>query len=145
MRVRHPTCHGKFLPSNIPIFSNVKEQHMNKTNPIFAEMLAQCEARDELRSEPSDFITIEVLGNSMAPLFRHGDQIIIDKRDRNPCQPGPFALWDGDGYVIKLVERSVQRKGWYRIFSENSRYSSYEVDENDIEIIGRPIWFGRRV
>lgn len=34
---------------------------------------------------------------------QHGDQILYDKRDRNPVQPGPFVLWDDDGYVMKLV------------------------------------------
>lgn len=98
---------------------------------------------EELRGKPEDFELIDVRGDSMQPDFQHGDQILIDKRDRNPRQPGAFALWDGDGYVIKLVERVPGRRGWYRIFSANDRYSSYEIAETEATIRGRPVWFAR--
>src|SRR3546814_11932327 len=75
----------------------------------------------------------------MMPDFLHGDQILVDKRDRDPRQPGPFALWDGEGYVVKLVERVPQRKGWYRIFSANNRYTPYDVEETETTIMGRPV------
>lgn len=100
---------------------------------------------DELRAKPSDFLLVEARGASMEPDFHHGDQILIDKRDRNPVQPGAFALWDGDGYVIKLVERVPQKRGWYRIFSANDRFSAYEVEECETVIMGRPVWFARRL
>ena len=100
---------------------------------------------DELRAKPSDLLLLEARGESMQPDFLHGDQILIDKRDRNPVQPGSFALWDGDGYVVKLVERVPRERGRYRIFSANNRFSSYEVEEEEIQIMGRPVWFGRRL
>jgi hypothetical protein len=100
---------------------------------------------DELHGTASDFLLIDTRGDSALPDFQHGDQILIDKRDRNPVQPGSFALWDGDGYVIKLIERVPQKKGYYRVFSANSRYAAYEVAEEDVTIMGRPVWFARRL
>lgn len=100
---------------------------------------------EELRGRAADFELIDVRGDSMAPDFHHGDQILIDKRDRNPRQPGPFVLWDDDGYVVKLVERIPQKRGWYRVFSANQRYSPYEIEENETTILGRPVWFARRL
>lgn len=100
---------------------------------------------EELRGHPQDFELIDVRGDSMMPDFHHGDQILIDKRDRDPRQPGPFALWDDDGYVVKLVERMPGRRGWYRVFSANERYSAYEVEEKETTIRGRPVWFARRL
>lgn len=100
---------------------------------------------EELRGRATDFELIDVRGDSMQPDFQHGDQILIDKRDRDPRQPGPFALFDGDGYVVKLVERIPQRRGWYRIFSANERYTPYEIEETDTTIMGRPVWFARRL
>lgn len=100
---------------------------------------------DELHAKASDFLLIEARGESMEPDFLHGDQILIDKRDVNPVQPGSFALWDGDGYVVKLVERVPHKRGFYRIFSANNRYSAYEVPEDEIKIMGRPVWFARRL
>lgn len=100
---------------------------------------------DEFRGRAENFQLINVRGDSMDPLFQHGDQLLIDKRDRNPIQPGPFALFDGDAYVVKLVERSPTKRGWYRIFSANARYSESEVEETETTIMGRPVWFARRL
>lgn len=100
---------------------------------------------DVLRGAPRDFLLINVRGDSMEPDFRHGDQILIDKRDVSPAQPGPFALWDGDWgeYVVKNVERS--RSGEVRIFSSNPKYSAEAAPAEQTRIIGRPVWFGRRL
>lgn len=100
---------------------------------------------DVLRGQPKDFLLVNVRGDSMEPDFRHGDQILIDKRDVSPAQPGPFALWDGEWgeYVVKNVERS--RSGEVRIFSSNPKYSSEKEPAENTRIIGRPVWFGRRL
>lgn len=100
---------------------------------------------DQLRAKPADLLLIEVRGDSMMPDFFHGDQILVDRRDTNPRQPGPFALFDGDGIVVKLVERVPTRRGYYRVFSANTRYTAYEVDEEEARIIGRPVWFARKI
>lgn len=97
---------------------------------------------DDLRAKPGDLLVINLRGNSMEPIFFHGDQVVIDKRDKNPAQPGPFALWDGDGYVVKNVEKRAKR---LRIFSSNPIYSDIEQDPEEIEIMGRPVWFARRM
>lgn len=99
----------------------------------------------DLHGAPGDFELIDVRGDSMMPDFHHGDQILIDKRDRDPRQPGPFALWDDDGYVVKIVERVPGKRGHYRIFSANERYSEYEIEETETTIRGRPVWFARRL
>jgi phage repressor protein C with HTH and peptisase S24 domain len=97
---------------------------------------------EQLRGRANDFELIDVRGDSMAPEFIHGDQILVD---RDPIQPGAFALFDGDGYVIKKVERVPRRRGWYRVFSVNSQYSEYEIEEAETSILGRPVWFARRL
>lgn len=100
---------------------------------------------DILRGRPGDFLLINVRGDSMEPDFRHGDQLLIDKRDTSPAQPGPFALWDGEWgeYVVKNVERS--QSGEVRIFSTNPKYAGEIVRSEMTRIIGRPVWFGRRL
>jgi hypothetical protein len=97
---------------------------------------------DELRAKPSDFLLIDTRGDSMEPDFQHGDQILIDKRDRNPVQPGYFAIWDGDGYVLKNIERT--RDG-LRIFSTNGKYRETVASGDEVQIMGRPVWFARRL
>lgn len=98
---------------------------------------------DELRAKPADLLIIEARGTSMAPDFLHGDQILIDRRDTNTAQPGAFALWDGDAYVVKMVERIPG--GRLRVFSRDKDLTAYEYDADDIRIMGRPVWFGRQL
>lgn len=98
---------------------------------------------DRLRGGPGDFLLIDVRGDSMEDDFFHGDQILVDKRDRDPSQPGAFCLHDGEAYVVKLVERVPRKRGMLRIFSANTRYADYEVSEDEARIIGRPAWVAR--
>lgn len=97
------------------------------------------------RGRPSDFVIIRTRGDSMFPDFEHDDEILIDKRDTNPVQPGPFAVWDAEdeAYVVKNVEKVDG--GCYRIFSTNPKYTPREVDREETRIIGRPVWYGRRL
>lgn len=99
---------------------------------------------DELKAKPSDLLIINVRGDSMEPDFKHGDQLIIDRRDTSPTMPGPFALLYDDGYVVKNVE-VLRGKGKLRIFSSNPKYKDDEEDPETVTIMGRPAWFGRRL
>lgn len=100
--------------------------------------------RDELRAKPENLLLINVRGDSMEPLFRHGDQLLIDRRDTRPTQPGPFALLYDDGYVVKNVE-IIRKTGKLRVFSANPAYAPEEFDPEEVTIMGRPVWFARRL
>lgn len=100
--------------------------------------------QDELRAKAHDLLVINVRGNSMEPLFRHGDQLIIDCRDTNPLQPGPFALLYDDGYVVKNVAW-VEKRTKLRVSSSNTEFGSEDYDPDEIRIMGRPVWFARRL
>lgn len=104
---------------------------------------------DELHARPQDLLLIDLRGDSMFDPatgrgFIHGDQLLIDRRDTNPRQPGPFALWYDDGYVVKNVE-IIRRTGKLRIFSNNPAYSDDEAAPEDVKIMGRPVWYARRL
>jgi len=100
-----------------------------------------------LRAQPADLLAIEAEGNSMEPDFLGGDQILIDKRRKSLASAGAFCLWDGDGYVVKYLERvqgsDPQR---VRVVSRNQAlYPPYERLVEEIDIQGRVVWFGRQV
>jgi phage repressor protein C with HTH and peptisase S24 domain len=88
---------------------------------------------------------IRTRGDSMFPDFEHDDELLVDKRDTNPIQPGPFAVWDAEdeAYVVKNVEKLPG--GRFRIFSTNPKYTPTEVSREETHIIGRPVWYGRRL
>lgn len=99
---------------------------------------------DELRARPDDLLLINVRGNSMEPLFRHGDQLLIDRRDRSPTQPGPFALLYDDGYVVKNVAW-VEKRSKLRVSSANPDFEPEDFEPEEVTIMGRPVWFARRL
>lgn len=100
----------------------------------------------ELRATPADLVAIQIEGNSMDPDFQSGDQLLVDKRKRTLAQPGAFCLWDGDGYVVKYLEKipgSEPQK--VRVISRNEIFSTSERLAEEISILGRVVWFARRV
>lgn len=159
LRAEFPNFPGFETEADLPTAYNNPEYLAVDILPSFAGMggggsgdgdhgqalISRTLIEDELRARPSDLLMIEARGSSMEPDFQHGDQILIDKRDCNPVQPGAFALWDGDGYVVKMVERVPMKPGFYRLFSSNAKFSAYEVEAEQVRIMGRPVWFGRRL
>lgn len=105
-------------------------------------LLPRSLVEDDLRARAEDLLVIDLRGDSMEPDFFNGDRMVINRRDTNPVQPGPFALWDGDGYVVKNIER---QRGSLRVFSSNPKYSPWTTDGSDIQIMGRPVWVARRL
>lgn len=102
--------------------------------------------RGQLRMRPAAAWIVEIYGDSMydpgnpsAPgsLFP-GDRVIVDTSDLRPSPPGPFAVHDGVGLVIKLVEViPTMDPVRLRISSRNPHYPPYEVTEDEARIIGR--------
>lgn len=101
---------------------------------------------NELKMRRSSARIIEVTGDSMydpahpgAPgsIFP-GDRLIVDVADRRPSPAGPFAVWDGIGVVVKMVEVLPNSDPVrIRMISRNPRYSAYEATEDEAFIIGR--------
>lgn len=100
----------------------------------------------ELRTTPDNLLAIHVEGDSMKPDFLSGDQLLIDKRKRSIAQPGAFCIWDGDGYVVKFLERIYgSEPAKVRVMSANGRYETSERLVDEIRIMGRVVWIGRRI
>jgi phage repressor protein C with HTH and peptisase S24 domain len=100
----------------------------------------------ELRAPPSLLLAMVAEGNSMEPEFRGGDQILVDTRRKSLAQPGPFCLWDGDGHVIKYLERIPgSEPAMVRVVSANNLYEPRDRLLEEINLVGRVVWFGRRV
>lgn len=101
---------------------------------------------NELRVPPERLLAMVAEGNSMEPDFKGGDQILVDTRRTSLAQPGAFCLWDGDGHVVKFLER-VQGSDppKVRVISANQIYEPTERLVDEINLVGRVIWFGRRV
>lgn len=100
----------------------------------------------ELHANPNDLLAMVAEGNSMEPEFFGGDQILVDTRRKSLAQPGAFCLWDGDGHVIKFLEKVPDSDPpRVRVISRNSLYQPHERLLEEISLIGRVVWYGRRV
>ncbi len=100
--------------------------------------------RGELRIDAAKALIIEVTGDSgYDPANPHapgsifpGDRVIVDARDTKPSPPGPFLVYDGTGFVVKLCE-PVQRTDppAVRLLSRNPIYSPYTITMDDGHLI----------
>lgn len=103
----------------------------------------------ELRLEASKAVMIEVTGDSgYDPNNPHapgsvfpGDRVIVNAKDTRPTPPGPFLVYDGTGFVIKLCEHvHGSEPPSIRLASRNPTYMPYTItlDEGHI-IVGRVV------
>lgn len=101
----------------------------------------------ELRAAPAHLLAMLVEGNSMEPDFIGGDVLLVDTRRTSLAQPGAFCLWDGDGHVVKFLEKVPgSDPPMVRVISRNETlYKAHERLVDEINLIGRVIWFGRRI
>lgn len=105
--------------------------------------------RGELRLEASKAVMIEVTGDSgYDPSNPHtpgsvfpGDRVIVNTSDTRPSPPGPFLVYDGTGFVIKLCEPvHGSEPPAIRLSSRNPGYSPYEIPLDDGHtIVGRVV------
>lgn len=102
---------------------------------------------NELRAPADALLAMVAEGNSMEPDFRGGDQILVDTRRKSIAQPGAFCLWDGDGHVVKFLEKVPgSDPPRVKVISMNAAlYLPHERLVEEINLVGRVVWFGRRV
>lgn len=100
---------------------------------------------ESLKLEAKHLAIVSIIGESMEPLLRDGDIVMLDLRARDPSLPGIYALWEGSATVCKRVEvvhgTDPQK---FRVMSVNPAYSAYEVLAEESNVIGRVAWYGRR-
>lgn len=102
--------------------------------------------RDELGLERAKLAMVEVRGDSMEPTLSSGDRVLINLSDCQVSQPGIFVLFDGDGTVIKRVEKvPYSDPPIVVIKSDNPSHGQYNVPGELVRIVGRVVWAARRL
>ena len=101
---------------------------------------------DELRLRPQDLAIVEVQGDSMEPTLRTGDRVLIDHSSRNPALPGVYAIWDSSATVVKRLEKVPGADPpEVVLISDNKAHGEYRVPADLVNVIGRVVWFARRL
>ena len=85
-----------------------------------------------------------VSGDSMEPLLRHGDTVLVDESANVPLDGHIFVVRLGGELMVKRLQKTGQ--GW-NICSLNPGYGSIPVggEQEDFQVYGRVRWFGRVV
>lgn len=127
---------------------------------VEAAMGGGCDVSDESEGEPFFFRrswiekilgtqdsllrVISLDGDSMEPTLSDGDVALIHVHGSDPAtRPGIYCIWDGHGLKVKRLELLPGKRGKLRVLSDNAAISPpYEVNVEDIRIIGRVIWRG---
>ena len=101
---------------------------------------------EELDASPGKLRMLRVTGDSMIPTLNDGDTILVDMERNAPHPSGLFVLHDGMGLVAKRIEHiPASDPPRIRVTSDNPNYSPYECLIDEVNIIGRIRWYGRRV
>lgn len=85
-------------------------------------------------------ITVE--GDSMEPLLRDGDEILVDRRQQ-PFRDGVYVVRLGDTLMVKRVAQAGA--GRFALLSQNLAYPPVDVSAEEMEVIGRVVWKGGRI
>ena len=100
----------------------------------------------ELRVSPSNLGVVTVDGDSMYPTLWSGDRVMVDLTETNPAKPGVYAIFDSDATVVKRIERvPASDPAEVVLISDNKSHNQYRVPAELVTVIGRVVWFARRL
>lgn len=92
--------------------------------------------------EPAQLSAIAVAGDSMEPVLRDGDEILVDRTPR-PLRDGIHVVRVGDALLVKRIDAS--RGGVLALISDNPAYRPMEVPASEVEVIGKVVWKSGRL
>ncbi len=90
------------------------------------------------RATPEQLAIVRVSGDSMVPTLLDGDWVLIDQSQRKLAREGIYALRVQDQAWVKRVSLNLREK-LVRVISDNPVVPMQELQEEDIELIGRVI------
>ena len=101
---------------------------------------------EQMQLTSADLISIDVQGDSMSPTLESGDRIMINRSDKNPASGGVFAIHDSDALVVKRIERiPATNPVRLKLISDNPNHGTYEVPADETNILGRVVWYARKL
>ena len=102
--------------------------------------------RETARGARDRLAVIQVIGDSMQPTLRPGDEILVDRADAaEGLRDGIYVLRADGGLVVKrlAVDRAARR---IAIISDNPDYPRWpDRDLAGVDIVARVLWVGRRL
>ena len=92
--------------------------------------------------DPRRLSAISVDGDSMEPVLRDGDEILVDATPR-PLRDGVHVVRVDGALLVKRLETG--RPGLVVLKSDNPAYDPIELSPGDIDVVGRVVWKAGRL
>jgi transcriptional regulator with XRE-family HTH domain len=93
---------------------------------------------------PRHLALILARGDSMHPTIQDGDLLLIDLSQHQITTDAIYVLRLDEQFLIaKRVQRMYD--GTIHVLSDNAAYATQIVQASDIHVVGRVIWYGRRL
>ncbi len=92
--------------------------------------------------DPAMLSTVEVIGDSMEPGLRDGDEILVE-RVNGPLRDGVHVVRLDTALLVKRLDTS--RSGRLVLISDNRAYPPIEVNPAGAHVIGRAVWKSGRI
>lgn len=100
--------------------------------------------RGLMRGSFTDLFVAQGEGDSMEPTLKDGDVVLIDTAQKDIRQQDRiWAVSYGDLGMIKRVRRMPG--GTYQLLSDNPNVSPVNAADDEMFVVGRVIWIGRRI
>lgn len=117
----------------------------NDPEPGWMETIELRWLRSLASSQIDKLALVHVSGDSMEPTLRDGDQILLDRSVNSVTRDGIYGVRFNDNLLVKRITVDI-RSGTFTVASDNSLYDTYRnVQSDELHIIGRVIWAGRRM
>ncbi|MFH5923816.1 LexA family transcriptional regulator [Roseomonas xinghualingensis] len=135
-----------------PGYMLVKEYIADGAAGHGTEPVLDWQGRAEVVSEwivPRDFLPAEhrhatvavvrVQGDSMLPLLRPQDRVMVDVSQNWLGPDGTYLAWNGMGVVFKRLQALPGNPPKIRFSSDNPAYEAYTIPADEVRIFGRVI------
>lgn len=101
----------------------------------------------QLHASPSTLRTFTLDSDVMFPTLHKGDVILVDITQNLPHPPGIFAVKETLGIYIRRLEPLYDNKNitYIRVTADNPLYKTYEALPDTLNILGRVLWFSRKI
>ena len=89
--------------------------------------------------KPKNLALVRVQGDSMEPLLKDKDIIMVDNSKTIPNDASPFAVRVEESLYIKIIQK---KKNILTLFSVNKTYEPIiiNLEEDDCQVIGAVVW-----
>lgn len=136
--------------NNFSAISTIITTRSDKDHELFIEASDQVHffnrmwIHDQLKTTPDKLRVAFAKGDSMQPSLFDGDMILVNVDDTVPNPGGLFVLFDNTGFSFKRLEYTRRgNKLMVIVKADNAKYTEYECLPEEIQIVGRIVWFSR--